>query len=86
MNDCYLKGNCPCQTGSCYGDPDEGCPVYRYFRDLIMKEQEAIPVDTKVIVTFNGDVEVYCCRNCRLVLDPTFHYCPNCGRQVKWDA
>ena len=40
MNDCYLKGNCPCQTGSCYGEPDEGCPVYRYFRDLIMKEDD----------------------------------------------
>jgi hypothetical protein len=51
----------------------------------MLKEQEAIPVDTKVIGTFNGDEEVYCCRNCRLVLDPTFYYCPNCGYKVKWE-
>ena len=52
----------------------------------MLKEQEAIPVDTNVIGAFNGDVEVYCCRNCRLVLDLKYHYCPNCGRQIKWNA
>ena len=52
----------------------------------LLKEQEAIPVDTKVIGTFNGDVEVYCCRDCRTILDPAFHYCPNCGQEVKWDG
>ena len=52
----------------------------------MLKKQEAIPVDTKVIGTSNGDVKVYCCRNCRMVLDPWFHYCPNCGRQIKWNA
>lgn len=51
----------------------------------LLKEQEAIPVDTKVIGTFNGDVEVYCCRDCRTILDPAFHYCPNCGQEVKWE-
>lgn len=51
----------------------------------MLKEQEAITVDTKVIGTFNGDVEVYCCRDCRTILDPAFHYCPNCGRAVKWE-
>ena len=51
----------------------------------MLKEQEAIQVDTKVIGTFNGDMEVYCCRNCRTILDPAFHYCPNCGHEVKWD-
>lgn len=51
----------------------------------LLKKQEAIPADTKVIGTFNGDVKVYCCRNCRMVLDPWFHYCPNCGKAVKWE-
>lgn len=43
------------------------------------------PVDMKVIGTFNGDIEVYCCQDCRTTLDPAFHYCPNCGRAVKWN-
>jgi rubrerythrin len=47
--------------------------------------QEAIQVDTKVIGTLNGDMEVYCCRNCRTILDPAFDYCPNCGQKVKWE-
>jgi hypothetical protein len=51
----------------------------------LLKEQEAIPVDTKAVGIFNGDMEVYCCRDCRTILDPAFHYCPNCGRAVKWD-
>ena len=51
----------------------------------LLKEPETIPVDTKIIGTSNGDVEVYCCRDCRTVLDPAFHYCPHCGRAVKWE-
>lgn len=51
----------------------------------LLKEQEAILVDTKVIGTFNGDTEVYCCRDCRTTLDPAFHYCPSCGQEVKWN-
>ena len=44
------------------------------------------PVDTKVIGTFSDDIEVYCCQDCRTTLDPAFHYCPNCGRAVKWEC
>lgn len=47
---------------------------------------EEHPADTKVIGTFNGDIEVYCCPDCRTTLDPAFHYCPNCGRAVKWEC
>lgn len=51
----------------------------------LLKEQEAILVDTKVVGTSHGDMEVYCCRDCRTILDPAFHYCPNCGQAVKWE-
>ena len=51
----------------------------------LLKEQEAIPVDTKVIGFASGDIEVHCCRDCRTILDPAFHYCPNCGKAVKWE-
>ena len=45
-----------------------------------------IPVDTKMIGTFSGDVEVFCCFDCRAVLDPTFHYCPHCGAELDWSG
>ena len=34
---CWLmKHGCPCRTGSChYGLPDNGCPVYRWFKQVI---------------------------------------------------
>lgn len=38
---CYLYGSCKCQTAGCVVLPDEGCPVYRYFKDLIVKDYEA---------------------------------------------
>lgn len=37
---CYLYGSCKCQTAGCVVLPDEGCPVYRYFKDLIIKDYE----------------------------------------------
>lgn len=36
---CWLYDyNCPCRSGTCYGLPDEGCPVYRWFKKLILKD------------------------------------------------
>ena len=33
---CWLyKYGCPCRTGGCYGLPDDGCPVYRWFKQVI---------------------------------------------------
>ena len=37
---CYLYGSCKCQTAGCVVHPDNGCPVYRYFKDLIVKDYE----------------------------------------------
>lgn len=53
---CYLYGHCPSQTAVCPGmpEPDEGCPVYRYFRKIIPKEQwhdaESDPPEDKNLV------------------------------------
>ena len=46
--------------------------------------EDKVPVDTKYIGTFAGDIEVWCCRECRAVLDPAFNYCPNCGVELDW--
>ena len=33
---CWLyKYNCPCRTGACHTLPDHGCPVYRWFKEVI---------------------------------------------------
>ena len=33
---CWLKKyGCPCSTGGCYGLPDEGCPVYQWFMNVM---------------------------------------------------
>ena len=38
---CWLtKYNCPCRTGSCYGLPDDGCPVYRWFKQVIEYQEK----------------------------------------------
>lgn len=49
-----------------------------------LKEQEDVPVDTKMVGMPNGtDIEVFCCRDYRMVLDESFHFCPNCRQEVK---
>ena len=40
IDKCALYGSCKCQTAGCVVLPDEGCPVYRYFKDLIVKDYE----------------------------------------------
>lgn len=37
---CYLYGSCKCQTAGCVVRPDNGCPVYRYFKNIIVKDYE----------------------------------------------
>lgn len=38
---CFLFDGCPGRTGVCYacGPDDDGCPVYRWFKEKILKEQ-----------------------------------------------
>lgn len=75
MAECYLKGHCISETGACQGEPDEGCPVYRYFRNLL-KEQEAVKP------------RVSCCEircgNCNKIIEMDgWKVCPWCGKPVK---
>jgi len=37
---CWLYDGCPCRTAGCWGTPDEGCPVYRYFKQLIEEREK----------------------------------------------
>ena len=38
---CWLtKYNCPCRAGGCYGLPDEDCPVYRWFKQVIEYQEK----------------------------------------------
>jgi len=33
---CWLyKYECPCRTAGCWGLPDDGCSVYRWFKEVI---------------------------------------------------
>ena len=61
-----------------------------FYSYLIRSAAEAlnptpIPVDTKY-VGLSGDREVFCCFDCRITLDPTFSYCPNCGAKLDWST
>ena len=39
---CWLyKYNCPCRTGGCYGLPDDECPVYRQFKEVINYQERS---------------------------------------------
>ena len=39
---CFLFKGCPGRTGSCYscGPTDDGCPIYRYFKEMFDKSKE----------------------------------------------
>ena len=38
---CWLwKYGCPCRTAGCYGLPDNGCSVYRWFKELIKYQED----------------------------------------------
>lgn len=38
LEQCRLYDGCPYHTASCYGLPDEGCPVYRWVKQIIEKK------------------------------------------------
>lgn len=35
---CVWIDCCPSRTGGCVGLPDDGCPVYRWFKKLILED------------------------------------------------
>lgn len=91
-----IKGLECCNSVSCQKCPYNGnkeCNNRGFFYSqaiedalTLLKEREAVPVDTKMIGMPNGmDIEAFCCPDCRIVLDESFHFCPNCGQAVKLD-
>ena len=73
---CYLYGSCKCQTAGCVVRPDNGCPVYRYYRDLIVKDYEKrlnadiVAMLTEIQLEIREYHEIGCdedCNNCRMV-------------------
>ena len=38
LEECPFRKWCPHRTGGCVALPDDGCPVYRYFKQLILNE------------------------------------------------
>jgi len=38
---CWLyKYGCPCRTAGCWGLPDDGCPVYEWFKQVIEYQEQ----------------------------------------------
>lgn len=83
MADCYLKNNCPAQSGACQGEPDEGCPVFRYFKQLLMKGWEPVKPSWS-----RG--KPYCGKCGRMIWPRKYNdeferkFCSYCGRMVDW--
>lgn len=70
---CYLYGSCKCQTAGCVVRPDNGCPVYRYFKDLILKDYENhLKADLAAVLT---DIQLELEEVCENVNNP-YHYGP----------
>lgn len=81
MNEkCYLWPDCPCKTGACAaGLPDDGCPVYRYFKKLLQ------PKPVEPIRKKGRWFEYYTC-TCGTSF-PTGQkpkFCHECGKAIAW--
>ena len=76
---CFLFDGCKGRTASCYafGPTDEGCPVYRHFRDLFQKKQQPEPPRFLPEGRFG-------CPDCGAVIGMGNPYCWSCGRAVMW--
>ena len=50
LEKCWLYDGCPCRSGGCYGLPDDGCPVYRWFKKVIEKQKaEGHDIDVNIV-------------------------------------
>ena len=89
---CFLFKGCPGRTGSCYscGPTDDGCPIYRYFKEMFDKSKERNiivkrrcdfcqihePGDTLYDRTsWDGGIGYNYINN--------IQYCPICGKKLK---
>jgi len=53
---CWLKEWCPCKTAVCgTSKPDEGCPVYRYFQNLMNEDAEKYKLSIDLGIRYNCD-------------------------------
>ena len=97
--DKVIKGLEHCSQGvnvSCYecpyrnfGEiPPDCVDKCRILQDAVelLKEQETNVsiVDTKIVGFPQGDKEVYCCGDCKSVLNDSFGFCPFCGAKLDW--
>jgi len=76
---CLMAKECPHRTAVCYtSPPDEGCYVYRYFKEIFNN-----PTGKWI----NNELPGWLCSNCKenIVLNIYLHgnYCPNCGAKMK---
>lgn len=54
--------------------------ILRYERE---KQKEIKPNLVKTRKSYN---DYYECGNCMFRVDVLYNYCPNCGREIKWDS
>ena len=68
---CWLKEGCPCMSGGCLGSKptDDGCPIYRWFRDVFVKHGKWI--------------DEHCSKCGKYVhIGDADNYCPHCGAKM----
>lgn len=82
---CFLRDGCPSKSGACSSllPNDDGCPVFRYFRDMVKFKD---PIQPTIRFNDKGFKYAYCgsCGEELCTGKPKF--CCECGRAVKWDA
>ena len=77
---CFLRDGCPGRTASCSScqPTDDGCPIYRWFRNLFFEKE------TMTVKNIQFDVGIGGCPKCGYTLSTFMNYCPKCGQHVKW--
>ena len=75
---CWLyKYGCPCRTASCWGLPDEGCPVYIWFKKFILdREKESIAEKVQFLLVEEGQ------KDPKFHLSETIKYSPSEVRDI----
>ena len=93
---CWLKDGCPSRTAVCLscGPDDDGCPVYRWFRDkMTIRAQWSEDTGHWIQGERNGTdphsrvtgemIDTYRCTWCGFYQYWRTPYCPNCGAKME---